>query len=389
MATDIQLTIPMPLQVMVDDVGWWSGKDGSQINQPFRTGMSRNHFSEDYAALARLGKKLKMKILAGFVICEWDKFDILRKLPSATWMGTQWSMAGNRLEEKEKAAWIIKNAKENIEIGLHGVGHEFWINKRMNRAEFHNEHCEMRDRDVIRRHLEYFFKLMDQYKLAPMPSCFIPPALKHSFGNGDEGFQKLLNEFAIRYVATRFKKARQFSKPIHPKITWESGVMLVDREKAVPAWNEMACDPAFSFDGPILTLHWPNLLHHDPGKNLQVVDRWVQFIKRGAEKKNFIFAPDIKTCLTQYFYKMFSKIKKAHKGFVIDLSWRKNIPPNILGNSFWLRINKSSSIELQIFGAQPAVTQKKQQTLLLEMTPENGAKEIMLSCNDREDHFWS
>jgi hypothetical protein len=110
MENDIQLTIPMPLQIIIDDVGWWSGKDGSQNNQPFRTGMSRDHVPEDYTALVRLGKKLNTKILAGFVLCEWDKFNILRKVPSATWMGTQWSMAGTREEEKERAAWIIKNA---------------------------------------------------------------------------------------------------------------------------------------------------------------------------------------------------------------------------------------------------------------------------------------
>jgi hypothetical protein len=84
MENDIQLTIPMPLQVIVDDVGWWSGKDGSHINQPFRTGMSRDHAPEDYTALAQLGKKLHTKIPAGFVLCEWDKFNILRELPSSS-----------------------------------------------------------------------------------------------------------------------------------------------------------------------------------------------------------------------------------------------------------------------------------------------------------------
>jgi hypothetical protein len=46
--------------------------------------MSRDHAPEDYTALAQLGKKLHTKIPAGFVLCEWDKFNILRKLPSSS-----------------------------------------------------------------------------------------------------------------------------------------------------------------------------------------------------------------------------------------------------------------------------------------------------------------
>jgi hypothetical protein len=386
MENDIQLTIPMPLKIIIDDVGWWSGKDGSQNNQPFRTGMSRDHVPEDYFALVRLGKKLNTKILAGFVLCEWDKFNILRKVPSATWMGTQWSIAGTMQEEKERAAWIIKNAGNNIEIGLHGIGHEFWIKKKMHRSEFHNEHCEMRDRGIIRKHLEYFYKLMDQYGLTPYPSCYIPPALKHSFGNADEGFQKLLNEIGISYVATQFKKARQYSKPIHPKITWECGVMLVDRGKHVPVWNNTNCDPLFSFDGPVLALHWPNILHSDPEKNSMVVDRWVQFIKTGVEKNGYVLSQNLMSCLTQFSYKQFSKIEKVHNGYIVDLSWRKNIPQHLLGASFFLKVKKPSGIGLKIFGAESVAVTEGPRSLLLEMTPVKGVEKVILVINDSGGH---
>lgn len=386
MKNNFHLSIPMPLQVIVDDVGWWSGKDGSHINQPFRTGMRRDHVSEDYTALAKLGRKLHTKILAGFVLCEWDKFNVLKKLPSATWMGTQWSMAGTRDEEKERAAQIIKNAGENVEIALHGIGHEFWINKKMHRAEFHNEQCRMRDRDIIRKHLEYFFKLMDQYGLSPRPSCFIPPAMKHSFGNGDEGFQKLLNEAGICYVATHFKKARQYSKPIHPKITWECGVMLVDRGRHVPVWNDTDCDPVFSFDGPILPLHWSNILHHDPEKNSMVVDRWVRFIQACAKKNGYVLSPNFMSCLTQFSHKKFSKIEKIHNGYILDLSWRKHIPENLLGDTFFVRVEKPSEMGLKIFGAEPAVVPVGPRSLLFAMTPAKGAEKIVLLIKDSGEH---
>lgn len=36
-------TTPLPVQVVIDDVGWWSGHDGSRQQEPFRTGILRNH----------------------------------------------------------------------------------------------------------------------------------------------------------------------------------------------------------------------------------------------------------------------------------------------------------------------------------------------------------
>ncbi len=85
----MRLSIPMPLLVTIDDTGWWLGQDGSAKGQPFRTGMPRVHGPGDYTALIALGRSLDMKIPAGFVLCEWDRTQLLREVPSATWMAGQ------------------------------------------------------------------------------------------------------------------------------------------------------------------------------------------------------------------------------------------------------------------------------------------------------------
>ncbi len=378
MTTDMQLTIPMPLQIIVDDVGWWSGQDGSQFNQPYRTGTGRDHQPEDYLALATLGKELNMKILAGFVLCEWDKTNLLKKLPSATWMGSDWNNAGIRCEDKERAADIIRRERAFIEIGLHGIGHEFWVDGRMERAEFHDEQCEMRDRDEVRRHLDFFLQLMEQYKLSPAPISFIPPALKHSFGNGEEGFQKLLHEFGIRYVTTRFNKARQFSQPLHPQLTWENNVLLVDRGKAESAWNATGCEPVFAFDRPFLTLHWANILHQDPEMNLDVVYKWVDFLREGAKKQRFILARDTQSCLSQYLHMLFSTIHGYNGGFSIDLAWKKTLPANLIGHSFFLEVVQPHPADLRISGAKAQCIQKNIDSAIFQLTPLPGIWKILL-----------
>lgn len=378
MTMEIQLTIPMPLQVIVDDVGWWSGEDGSQFNQPYRTGIGRDHLPEDYLALAALGKELGMRILAGFVLCEWDKINLLRKLPSATWMGREWDNAGIRSEDKERAAEIIRNERAAIEIALHGIGHEFWVGGRMERAEFHNNDCEMRDRDEIRRHLEGFFQLMKQYDLGTPPGTFIPPALKHSFGNGEEGFQKLLSEFGISSVTTRFDKARQYSRPLHPHVTWESEVLLVDRGQAACAWNEIACEPAFAFDRPFLTLHWANILHQDPRKNLDIVRKWAYFLRDGAARHGLILAPDMRSCLTQFLHRVFSTIYAQSGEFSIDLGWKQSLPPQLIEHSFLVELTPAALANVQVSGAQAELIREDNCSTIFRLTPLSGIRKILI-----------
>jgi len=90
----ISAAIPMPIQVVIDDVGWWSGEDGHKRQEPYRTGVARNHVPADYGAVVHLGRGLGMRPLAAMIMCEWDKNNILRKLPTSTWMGADRDNAG-------------------------------------------------------------------------------------------------------------------------------------------------------------------------------------------------------------------------------------------------------------------------------------------------------
>jgi hypothetical protein len=83
----------MAIQVVIDDVGWWCSEDGSARGEPFRTSCPRNHVPADYRAIIELGRRLNMHPQAAMVLCEWDRTNLLRKLPSSTWMGDAWDNA--------------------------------------------------------------------------------------------------------------------------------------------------------------------------------------------------------------------------------------------------------------------------------------------------------
>lgn len=247
----MKISIPMPLQIVIEDVGWWSGTDGSRMNQPFRTAMNRRHVPEDYDAIVSLGRKLGMRPQAAFVACEWDRENILKQVPTATWMGEAWDNRLNVGPWLDRAADIIRTGREHIELALHGVGHEYWADGRLSRSEFHTRDGEMRCRRDIERHLDCFERILGQNGLGSFPESFVPPALNHSFGNGDDGFQNILAGFGGKFVTTIFKRAAFHSPAQYERLAWESGVTLVERGESPAVWSEISATPAFAFDRPV------------------------------------------------------------------------------------------------------------------------------------------
>ncbi|MFH1156883.1 MAG: hypothetical protein V1793_24055 [Pseudomonadota bacterium] len=383
----VHLSIPMPLLVCVDDVGWWSGTDGSRWHQPYRTGMGRRHVPEDYSSLALLGQRLGMKILAGFVLCEWDRNNLLKDLPSSTWMGSDWDNDSLDPDLAEQAAHIIRSSQHTIEIGLHGVGHEFWSHGVMHRAEFHDAECRMRNSSVIKKHLEFFHKLMDQYSFSGNPVSFIPPAMKHSFGNGDDGFQKLLNDYGIRYAFLNFHKVRQYTPPQAPGVAWESGVVLLDRGESECAWNEVSCKPVFSFDRPVLALHWINLLHENPDRNKEVVIRWADFLEQGAMAHGCILSPDTRACFTQYLHRTCSTVVSNNGVISLDLKWMEKLPATALDDSFVVCITSQEFFGFKVSGAAVSVVREGITTRLLRLTPYRQAKTVTLVFEKSDENL--
>lgn len=182
---DAQISIPLPIFIVIEDVGWWQGADGSEHNEPYRNRFCRRHCLADYQALARLAEHLSMRIALGMVMGEWDRTDFLKGVPGATWMGAYWNNQINRGPWLDEAANFLRDNSGLLEIALHGVCHEFWQQGKMQRSEFHDRNGIMRSEEIIRSHLHAFGILLEQNGFKELPRLFIPPALNYSFGNQD------------------------------------------------------------------------------------------------------------------------------------------------------------------------------------------------------------
>lgn len=348
----MQLFIPRPLLVTVDDTGWWLGQDGSADNQPFRTGMPRKHVPEDYEALIALGKGVNMKIPAGFVLGEWDETGILRDVPSATWMGENWKSPFSGREIKEKTAEIIRQGEPYLEVALHGLCHEFWEDGKINRSEFHDSQGYMRSESLVRKHLEYFFKLLEEFRLAKEPRLFIPPALNHCFGDGKTGFQAIASSFGIQYVTLVFSRARCSSKPQFDRLGWEEDIILLDRGITGIQWSQVAQKPTCNFASPILPLHWANILHPDPTRNMDVIQAWLSFLQTGAREKNLVLSRDIASCISQYLNASQSRIAIEHNRIIVSLDWLDTVPRQHLADELFFAVTPRENGDFLIHGAE-------------------------------------
>jgi hypothetical protein len=306
----LKVFIPMPLQVVIDDVGWWSGEDGSSRQEPYRTGINRSHVPADYEAIADLGRALGIRPQAAFILCEWDRENILRKLPTSTWMGEGWDNSrwiGPWLEE---AAEIIRQNQEHFEITIHGIGHEYWEDGRFTRAEWTDSNGRMRPVDQVELHLEYFEKLMDQHDLGPFPKSFVPTAFRHSFGPSDGrdiSLAEILKRWGVNYINTPFKSIHHRDRIQYEYFGMDSGVITIDRGEDEFPWLTFPADPSAEIKGPTCGMHWPNMLHPLPERNSEIVERWVKHLKPYDDRPDRMLARDsvvfqhqlINHCLTK------------------------------------------------------------------------------------------
>ena len=183
----IAVAIPIALQLLIDDVGWWSGKDGGEHGEPARTGIQRDHVPEDYEAIALLGKKLAIRPQMAMCLCEWDRANILRELPDSTWMGTEWDNRRWVGPWLDKAAEIIRTNAAHLEFAMHGIGHLYWNEQgQMAGVEwFDGVKKASRPESQLRAHIEFYRRIMAQHDFGSIAlESFVAPCSLYGFGQG-------------------------------------------------------------------------------------------------------------------------------------------------------------------------------------------------------------
>ncbi len=347
---EIAAIIPMPIQVVIDDVGWWSGQDGSKQQEPFRTGIGRNHVPADYEAIIELGRLLSIRPQAAMVLCEWDINNVLRKLHSSTWMGKNWNNSKNIGPWLEEAAHIIRNNSKYFEFTLHGIGHEYWTGNSFTRAEWADVSGTMRPMEEVEKHLDFFEIIMDQHQLGSFPVSFVPAAFNHGFGptpGHNISMAEVLRKRGVTYINTPFSQMCNVEAVDHVVFGFDAEVMTIDRGEDLLDWNITGEVPVGKLQGPTCGMHWANLIHPDPLRNSEIVNEWVKLLATYNEKPDTILASDSISFQNQLAHQRCTSVKLAGK--IIELDFKKtNAFPNSIGNGeLTLKVTSSKTISFK------------------------------------------
>lgn len=344
---DLSVSIPRPIQIVIDDVGWWSGEDGHEIQQPYRTGISRNHVPADYRAIVDLGIKLGVRPQAATILCEWDRENILRDVPTITWMREKWDNSkwvGPWLDE---AADIIRNNQNHYELTMHGVGHEYWQDENMTRAEWADSSGTMRPLDQIELHLDYFEKLLHQNQLGSFPTSFVPTAFLHGFGltgNHQVSMAEVVKKRGIEYINTPFYNMFNAEGAQFGLFGVDSGVITIDRGEDLLDWDVFSGKPSGVLTGPTCGLHWPNLLHEDPSRNSEIVDTWVELLKPYNDKPETLLAKNSTLFRNQLIHHVCTKVKVREDEFHIDFLETNKLNDQLSNNQLTVKIESGRKL---------------------------------------------
>lgn len=343
----LSATVPMPIQIVIDDVGWWSGEDGHEIQQPYRTGIGRNHVPADYQAIVDLGAQLGIRPQAATILCEWDRENILREVPTITWMREKWDNSqwvGPWLDE---AADIIRNNQDHYELTLHGVGHEYWQDENMTRAEWADSSGRMRPLDQVEIHLDYFEMILAKNQLGTFPTSFVPTAFLHGFGLTGEhkiSMAGVLKKRGMNYINTPFYNMYNAEGAQFGLFGIDSGVLTVDRGEDLLGWDAFGEKPAGVLTGPTCGLHWPNLLHEDPSRNSEIVDAWVKLLKPYNDKPETLLSKNSASFRTQLIHHVCTEMQVVEDTIELDFLETNKLKDQLADNEVTVKIESERKL---------------------------------------------
>ncbi len=314
-ATGTEIVLPQPLMLAVDDVGWAYDRGiGEQ---------GRSTVLADYEVLKYVAENVGHRVMALFIMCDLDKSSICADYPTTTREGSDWQSSGQdgcdakMAYVKENAAWI--------EFGLHGVGHNVFLDGRRYESEFYNADDDYAwPGEQVDGHIECFARLIGQYEIA-FPKSFVAPSHAYYYNPLDpEDTGGKLYRKGVRYANNLFWTFRELHPPHEQGGGFDNGVLLLNRE------GEVVCDPHKpcctlseykAWPAAVQESHWTNWLNSDPSLNKskpgETFIRWYRGINNAPDR---YLPKNTAQCYSQWLYKKYATIAAGDGSAVIDVT---------------------------------------------------------------------
>jgi len=314
--------------VAIDDMGWNNGGSLGNTGGPWRVGFRRNFDVRDYRPIVEIGKAVGVRFQGLFILCEMDRLNVCAKYPTTTKAGPNFDNSDNIDPLQFEAMNYVKDNAAYLEFGLHGVGHEHWIDGKRTRAEWYDlENNKPWPEQDSRDHIKCFKEIMAQYGWTKengqsFPESFVPCAYGYYWNpNGDWSTGKLMFENGVKYVNTLFTEISELTPPVEPNGGgFDHGVLVINRINYGNEWFEPASLPKKSlekYESDIIETHFANWLATDDFLQPELNQKWIKYFKVVQADPEHYLAKNTEQFFSQWLYKKFTIVTEEKIGIVI------------------------------------------------------------------------
>lgn len=319
-----QIIFPRGFAVAIDDMGWNEGGSLGESGGPYRLGFRRKFDIRDYQAIVDVGKALGVRLQALFVLSEMDRKNVCATYPTTTPAGGKFDNFPNISHLQLQIMKFVEENSAFLEFGLHGVGHEYWVNGKRTRAEWYDqENNQPRSIKDMRDHLTCFSAIMSQYGWSPrkghsFPESFVPCSHAYYWNpQGASSTGQLMRERGVKYINFNFDFIPELHPPLKEGGGFDHGTLVIDRKAYGNEWYEPGVVPIIkgnSLKTDIIESHWVNWLATDDFLQPAVKKKWILFFRSIQARADRYLAKNTEQLFSQWLYQRYTKVNEPFRG---------------------------------------------------------------------------
>lgn len=322
------ILFPRGFGIAVNQVGYMDGSNMGDVEEtkegPWRAGIRRKFDVRDYRPFAEVGQEVGVRFMALFALAEMDRENIVAEYPTVTMWGSQFDNSANIGPVQLEIMDYVKENAAHIELGVTGVGHEYWIDGKKYRSEwYHLAEQTPWPEEEMRGRMELIGRILAQYGISEENGHSFPESMSaygyHWNPQGEISTGKIWSDFGVKYGNTKFALSPDIGFPEPGTGGFDHGVLLFDRHDYGPVWHRYADVPRLPPDEYVTDLtesHWANWLAEDDWLQPDLNQRWIDYFRAIQAHPNHYLAKNTEQLYSQWLYKRHTTVTEVAPGRV-------------------------------------------------------------------------
>lgn len=319
---------PRGFGIAVNQVGYMDGSNMGDIEEtkegPWRAGIRRKFDVRDYMPFVEVGEAVGVRFLTLFALAEMDRLNIVAEYPTVTMWGTDFDNSPNIGPKQLEIMEYVKQNAGHIELGVTGVGHEYWIEGKKIRSEWYNvEDQQAWPEEEMRIRMDLISRILAQYGISEEKGHSFPESMSaygyHWNPDGEMSTGKIWSDYGVKYGNTKFKLSPDIGFPEAGTGGFDNGVLLLDRFDYGPEWNRYAdvpLLPADQYETDLTESHWANWLAPDDFLQPALNQEWIAYFRAIQSHPDFYLAKNNEQLYSQWLYQRHTEVTETSPGTV-------------------------------------------------------------------------